>query len=158
MVIETSRLRLRPIVESDAFAIFLFSQDPLLERYLPYTYVPTIQDAVSDINNYYIKGDFIRDFYFIVERLSDGAPVAIAIMTEDERGRLDVCFYTSCKYRNRGYAYEATKGIIENMKPGRTLVFTVDVDNSTSLRVMEKLGAVEQEPEKRGERIFHIKT
>ena len=158
MVIETSRLRLRPIVESDAIAIYIFSQDPLLERYLPFTYVPTIQDAISDIKEYYLKGDFVKDFYFMVERLCDNATIGIAILTEDEQGRLDVCFYTSSNYRNRGYACEATKGIINHMKPGRILVFTVDVGNKTSLRVMEKLGAIEQDSKKRCERVFHIQV
>lgn len=156
MVIETSRLRLRPIVESDAFAIYIFSQDPLLERYLPYTYVPTIQDAYSDIEEYYLKGDFVRDFYFMVERLSDNATVGIAILTEDEHGDLDVCYYTSKDYRNRGYACEATKAIISNIKPGKKLIFTVDVSNKPSLRVMEKIGAVERVAKRRSDREFYI--
>ena len=67
MVIETERLRLRGFEMADAKWLFKVAHDDELRKYLPGAYTSSLAETKNFIRYYYSKGDFIHDFYFIIE-------------------------------------------------------------------------------------------
>lgn len=159
MIIETQRLRLRPFRLDDAEWYFEVTQEKAVREYLPGTYSKILQDAKNDIKFYYLKGDFIHDFYFIIENKINQQHVGFLNITQDFDGLLEVAMFISPKFRGKRYITEALEGFTKNIPHGKNLRFTVDKQNEASLKAVQKLdGIIELKDEKKENRVFILET
>lgn len=66
MVINTNRLILRPFKVEDATSFYEITQDKAIKEYVPYASPESVEESQQYIITYYANGDFIHDFYFIL--------------------------------------------------------------------------------------------
>lgn len=158
MVIETKRLILRPFQLEDAPAYFKITQDDAIRKFVPYASPSTLEEAIQDIRVYYSNGDFVHDFYLIIEVRETHTVVGALIVTQDINGEFSMSLVMGVNHRMKGYMLEALNGFIANMPSGATLSFLVEKQNSASLELMSKLDVIETEYNSKKHRKFIFVT
>lgn len=143
MVIYTNRLVLRPFKVEDANIFYEITQDKAIKDFVPYASPDSLEEAVKDINIYYSKGDFIHDFYFIIELKSSKEIVGALIVTQNSDGEFDMSLIISQSHRQKGYMKEAVYAFIQNMPSNSKLVFIIEKNNQASLTLMSHLDVTE---------------
>lgn len=145
--LQTSRLILRPLVESDAEAIFAYCSNPNVSRYTLWEPHRSLDDALS----------YIRDYAF--PKYAQGVPEPFGITLKEEGDRvlgtvgafwaseanrcLEVAYALAEPYWGRGIvaeAAEAVRDFIFETHPIERLQCRCKVENAPSARVMEKIG------------------
>ncbi len=158
MIIETQRLRLRPFRLDDAKWHFEVTQEKAVREYLPGAYSRSLQATRNDIKKYYLNGDFVHDFYFIIENKINQR-VGFLDITQDFNGLLEVAMFISPNFRGERYIVEALEGFTKNIPTGKTLRFTIDAKNKASLKAVQKLdGIIELKNEIKGSRTFVLEV
>jgi len=145
--LETERLILRPLEETDAHAVFAYASNPYMTRFTLWEAHRDLNDTLEFLNGY-VKGRYL-------EGVPDGMGICLKVESTRVIGSLG-CYWNSQKNRTMelGYALGEPhwgQGIIS--EAARALlahVFaTYDVQrvqahclapNAASVRVMEKLG------------------
>lgn len=155
MIIETPRLLLRPFTENDSQYWYELTQDPEIVKYVPYAVVSSVKDSLETIKNYYIKGDFRRDFYMVIESKENHDMIGAIIATTNSDFDLDMSLVMSKNYRHSGYMKEAVMTFCSTIKH-QDFVFIVKDDNIPSLSLMKAIGAHESPYGVKGERRFFI--
>jgi len=140
-VLETSRLILRPITIEDLEAIFKWTGDPRVNKYMIYPLYKTPEDGREWIQNLYNEEKKI-DYGFVFKETGELIGSGGLYYHED----IDVWgigYNLAYDYWRKGYTVEAMKKIIEYARTKydiHTIAGTFAVENYGSRRVMEKLG------------------
>lgn len=144
--IETDRLILRKIVLKDAQSLCELLNDKAVQDYLagiPANY--TCKMAVDYINGKLAQSYQSKKFYDwgIIEKATNKLVGRICVYRQDEDRRMaDLVWYISPNVRGKGYTTEAAIAVIKTLQEvgfERIEAFA-NVENTASLRVMEKIG------------------
>lgn len=141
-MLETERLFLRPLRESDGDAIFAMRSDAEVMRFIrePQDRAET-DDWIQLVSSRWEKDRI--GFCALIEKQSGKFLGWCGIWRLKETNELEVGYAIAKQFWNRGFASEAAARIIEyafeNLKPDK-IVAVADPKNSASRRVMEKLG------------------
>lgn len=139
MVISTNRLILRPFQVEDAKCFFEITQDEAIKEYVPYASSESVEAAKQDIITYYENGDFIHDFYFIIELQSTHEIIGALIVTQNLEKEFDMSLVISKNHRNKGYMSETIQAFMQSVPSNSHLVFLVNENNQASLSLMSSL-------------------
>lgn len=158
MIIETSRLRLRPFKMEDANWHFIITKDRAVQKYLPEVYPRTLQESKNTIKRYCLTVDFIDNFYFVIEDKKTQECVGFLDIDSGLEGMLAVTMVIASGHRGKGYIVEAVKGCAQSI-PNRNFRFCVRKKNKASLKAVQKLdGIIELKSMLKAHRIFVLKT
>jgi [ribosomal protein S5]-alanine N-acetyltransferase len=145
IVVESSRLIVRPVAEADLPALLAVNGDDAVTRFLPYASWQSLADGRAWYERMSIlgaRGESVQ--YVIIERAS-----ALAIGTcllfryEATSARAELGYVLGRKYWGQGIMREALTALIGCAFGGyalRRLEAEVDPLNSASTRLIEKLG------------------
>lgn len=153
MLIQTERLRIRPFEISDAEWYFKVTRDKDIKRYLPCAGLVSIKDSVNVIRKYYSRGDFVHDFYLVLEDKESYEQLGALVITQNLDKSLDVAMLVAKEHRGKGYIIEAIKGVVQHLPHGSVLEFTIDRRNESSLMAVQKLDKIMEVTSSRSEDI-----
>ena len=145
--IETERLILRPLYESDAEAEFVWLSDPVVNRFMPYNLYTSVEEArawLRSIQDAHLKDDYQFGFVRKEDGLLIGAG-SIGLNKDQMPGYWGFGYNLRRDCWNMGYATEATRAMIDfahRTFGAKDFCATHAVDNPASGRVMEKVGCV----------------
>ena len=147
--IETSRLILRPFMESDAAAASYNSKQPIVAYFMSDMVLATEESALGWIR--WINNDkfnvSVPCVVLAVELKADKKCIGlIGVAPKRElENEIEILFSVTDEYQNQGYITEAGKAIIDwafENTPAKYLVAIVKLDNPASIRVIEKIGFI----------------
>ena len=138
-VIETQRLRLRPVRAADAERIAAFLADPGITRMLarvPFPY--TLEDAVEWLEH--VGCD--ESWPVAITQPGDGVAIGL-VSIERRQGGYHLGYWLGRYYWGRGFMSEAVSGLAERFfeATGATLHSGAFSDNPASLKVLQRLGS-----------------
>lgn len=107
MIIETERLRLRPLTLDDASWIKEFLAEPKIAAALPAVPHPITDDAVDE----WLRGA-LEDVTFAIERPEDGAVGGVVGIHLEEGNRGQIGCWCGERYRRQGYFEEVAPAIV----------------------------------------------
>jgi ribosomal-protein-alanine N-acetyltransferase len=144
--IETERLVLRPLAMTDDEAIYAYSSDPEVAKYVSFDTATSIEDARiflhTTLENY-AKGTDPSSFGIVLkDEMKLVGSIGYLNWSNDHK-RIEIGYALSRDYWNKDYVSEATKGVI-----GYTFIHSdiiriearARTENTASTRVMEKAG------------------
>ena len=142
--IRTLRLNLREFVQSDADAILAYSSDPRVTRYL--FFGPRDADMTAE----YLEGLLASQrerprnrFELAVEQIDSGRVIGACDLSLIESDVVDLGYMIGVAEWGKGYATEISLALLDaafyDLRAQR-VISTVDVRNSASIRVLEKIG------------------
>lgn len=141
MMINTERLAIRPLAETDTAFIFELLNSESWIRYICNRNIHTEADALAYIR----KINENPDTAYLTVALR-GTRTPIGLVTLIRRSYLefrDIGFAFLPAYTGKGYAYEAAKAVLAHVKESNsaeTLLAITLPDNTASIRLIEKLG------------------
>ena len=144
-VLKTERLTLRPIRHSDARAMYEYSRDEMVSRYVlwdPHRSILDSHEVISDLKRQYRRG--YPSSFAIALSGNDQLIGTIGYMWLNTNDRsAEIGYSLSREHWNQGYATEALKEIIrysfETLSLHRVEA-QHDIRNPASGKVMEKAG------------------
>jgi len=142
--IRTARLYLREFVKSDFEAIYAYSSDPRVTKFL--FFGPRDEDTTAD----YLEGLLASQeevprtrFELAVEEIDSGRVIGACDLSLIERNVVDLGYMLGLANWGNGYATEIALALVDaafcNLRADR-IISTVDVNNRASIRVLEKIG------------------
>ncbi len=142
--IRTARLNLREFVLADFQAVYAYSSDPRVTRYL--FFGPRDEDGTAD----YLEGLLASQrerprtrFELAVEEIAGGKVIGACDLSFIERNVVDLGYMLGIDSWGKGYATEIALALIDaaffELRAER-VISTVDVNNGASIRVLEKIG------------------
>ncbi|MBB4688847.1 GNAT family N-acetyltransferase [Amycolatopsis jiangsuensis] len=142
--IETERLVLRPFVETDRAAILALHADPRAKRSDPDSPDAAVLPGLFDgwLAHWAEHGYG----YCAVRERGHAEVIGLAgVRTRNHRGEtvLNLAYRLSPAYWGQGYAVEAARAVVgwaEREVPSIPVLISVNVANTPSLRVVQKLG------------------
>jgi RimJ/RimL family protein N-acetyltransferase len=140
-VLETERLRIRPINLQDASFILTLVNSKGWLKYIGDRNVKDIKGSEHYIQNILDNPKF---FYNVFELKNSGEHLGIvSFLYRDEYQHPDIGFALIPKYEKNGYAFEASKTyldhIFENSLADKVIGITKP-DNLVSIKLLQKLG------------------
>ena len=141
--LETDRLRLRPLNESDHEALVRFYADPQSTRFLGGTAsaADTWQWLLSMIGHWTLRG---FGYFAFMEKSSSALCGAAGLIKHFDWPELEVGWRVMPEKQHRGYATEAARRVRDyafDTLGAKTLVSYIAPGNAASIRVAERLGA-----------------
>lgn len=143
MILKTSRLTLRPWMESDAKYLFHFAKNPNVGPIAGWPPHENIDDSLNIIKTVFCK----RETYAIIK---DDIPIGcVGLLFHPDtnhwwgEGSAELGYWIAEEYWGNGYATESSKALIEhafNDLDVKTIYATYRTENIRSKRVLEKLG------------------
>jgi ribosomal-protein-alanine N-acetyltransferase len=144
MPIRTARLNLREFVMDDFDAVHAYSSDPRVTRYL--FFGPRDEHSTAE----YLEGLLASQrerprtrFELAVEEIATGTVIGACDLSFIERNVVDLGYMLGSDRWGRGYATEIALSLVDaaffDLRAMR-VISTVDVNNSASIRVLEKIG------------------
>jgi ribosomal-protein-alanine N-acetyltransferase len=149
ILIETERLIIREIKESDDKGMFELDSDREVHKFLgnkPFKTIEQSRDLIKYIQQQYIENGIGR--WVVVEKTTKQfiGWTGLKLVKETIHHRTDyydVGFRLKRKFWGKGYATESAKAALDygivNL-PAKELYAMADVDNFASRRVLEKIG------------------
>src|ERR1019366_788156 len=142
--VRTERLNLREFVKSDFDAVFAYSSDPRVTRYL--FFGPRDEESTAD----YLEGLLASQqevprtrFELAVEEGESGRLIGACDLSLIERDVVDLGYMLGHPDWGKGYATEIALALADaaffDLHADR-VISTVDVNNQASMRVLEKVG------------------
>ena len=135
-MIETDRLILRMLTESDYKNISYYLDEKIQEFASPY-----MPHKVEDLKNFILKIIGISSFTVILKDGTFIGDVSITSIKSNETG--EIAYYFNPLYWKKGYAYEACKAVInygfEQLKL-EYITAQIDEANTDSRKLVERLG------------------
>lgn len=142
--IATPRLRLRDFLKSDFDAIYAYSSDPRVTKFL--FFGPRDEDSTAD----YLEGLLASQeeiprtrFELAVEQSASGRVIGACDLSLIERNVVDLGYMLGLADWGNGYATEIALALVDaaffDLRADR-IISTVDVNNQASIRVLEKIG------------------
>ena len=136
--IDTDRLIIKPLTESDADDVFEWVSDPIVNRFLPYNLyqnVDQVRKWIASIED--------EDYEFGFFLKSTGKCIGSGSIGLNQNGAYDLGYNFNRTYWNQGYATEAGKALIawayQNLN-ARYFESTHALENIASGRVIQKCG------------------
>lgn len=148
-VVETERLLLRKMEDSDAPFILELLNDPAFLKNIGDKNVRTLEDAVAYIRNAPVASYALNGYgLYLVERKEDGASIGMCgLVRRDTLPTTDIGYAFLPQYCGQGYAIEAataTIGYARDVLGISHVLAIVSVGNDPSSRLLEKLGMKRQ--------------
>lgn len=145
IIIETERLILLEFNVQDAAFFFELVNDPAWIRYIGDRNVNHIEDAEKYLTERIIPSyqEFGYGFYLVRTKESDTSIGMSGLIKREGLDHTDIGYAFLPSYRGKGFAFEATKGVLDygkdvlNINP---IVAITDLDNVKSIRLLKKLG------------------
>jgi RimJ/RimL family protein N-acetyltransferase len=142
--VRTPRLHLREFVESDFDAVFAYSSDARVTRYL--FFGPRDADSTAE----YLEELLVSQrelprtrFELAVQEIDTGRLIGACDLSLIERNVADLGYMLELNAWGKGYATEIATSLLEaaflQLRADR-VISTVDVNNGASIRVLEKIG------------------
>ncbi len=143
--LETERLRLRPMKESDGAFLLEVLNEPAFIRNIGDRGVRTVKKAVFYLRERILAQYASHGFGMLLVELKESAePVGICgLIKRDSLEDIDVGFSFLERFWSRGYAAEAAGAVVRDAIKRRRLsrlVAIVAPHNVASVRLLEKLG------------------
>ena len=141
VTLETGRLILRPLTADDADAVFAWTSDPNVNRYMSYPLHTDMEMTRQWLRSVEQKPEGQYEFGFV--RKSDGLLIGTGGVYDNGDGSWEIGYNLRHDCWNQGYATEAAKAMIDfvhTQRGAKTFVAGHAVDNPASGRVMEKCG------------------
>lgn len=139
--LETGRLILRPLTVDDAEAVFVWTGDPVVNRYMPYSLYTNVDDVRKWLKSLADEQD---NYSFGIVRREDGLLIGSCdIGREEDSGFWVFGYNLRADCWNRGYATEASKAMIcfaQERFGAMDFAAQYAKANPASGRVMEKCG------------------
>lgn len=144
MRIETERLIISEITINEAPFYYELVNDPTYLQFIPDKNIYSIADAEKHITNKIIGEYKTRGFGFYLVSLKDRTPIGMCgLIDRDGLECMDIGFSFLKEYRGQGYAFEASKAVLEfaknSLKVGKIAAITT-LDNVKSSKLLERLG------------------
>ncbi len=144
-VLETERLSLRLIADSDAAFILQLLNEPSFLRFIGDRGVRNLDDARAYIENGPVASYARHGFgLWLAQRREDGATIGMCgLLKRDTLDDVDIGFAYLPAYWGRGYAFEAAAAVMAHGSRAlgiARIVAIVSPDNAGSIRVLEKIG------------------
>lgn len=140
-IIETERLILRALTPDDAAAVFAWTSDPLVNRYMRYPLYTSVEQAYPWLS---AVTDSPFDFGFV--RKSDGLLIGSGgVVPDDDRLEWELGYNLRRDCWGQGYATEAARAMLRfayEVHGARNFIACHVLENTASGRVMEKCGFV----------------
>ncbi len=144
-IIHTDRLTLRPLVLSDAPAVFTWASDPLVTRFMPYTCYQSVADGEAWISS--IKE---ADGEFAICLADTGRVIGTgSVCFDPEENAYAVGYNLHRDFWGRGYATEAAQSLIHwahTQLGARDFYAKYAAANAASGRVLQKCGFANAQP------------
>jgi RimJ/RimL family protein N-acetyltransferase len=140
----TARLTLREFVRADYDAVFSYSSDPRVTRYL--FFGPRDPDGTALYLDELLASQRERRrtrFELAVEESASGRVIGACDLSYIERNVVDLGYMLRADVWGRGLATEIALALIDaafNDLRAHRVISTVDVNNAASIRVLEKIG------------------
>jgi len=140
----TARLTLREFVRADLDAVFSYSSDPRVTRYL--FFGPRDPDGTALYLDELLASQRERRrtrFELAVEDSATGQVIGACDLSYIERNVVDLGYMLRADVWGRGLATEIALALIDaafNDLRAHRVISTVDVNNAASIRVLEKIG------------------
>jgi [ribosomal protein S5]-alanine N-acetyltransferase len=142
--VRTARLNLREFVQSDFRAVYAYSSDSRVTRYL--FFGPRDEDSTAE----YLEGLLASQrerprtrFELAVEEIESGRVIGACDLSYIERNVVDLGYMLGIENWGKGLATEIALALVDaaffDLRADR-VISTVDVNNSASIRVLEKIG------------------
>lgn len=155
-LIESEHLLLRNFRIDDVEDFYQMTRDKLIQKYLPYVYVNTIQETIQNIK-FYMQGDFINNFYIVIEEKQSSCIVGSLIVNRTFKNQYEVSYMISKDFRKRGYMLEALTSFISSIPTNIVLNFYIETDNITSIKTVSKIRGMKEAPFKiKSEKSFRL--
>jgi [ribosomal protein S5]-alanine N-acetyltransferase len=142
--VRTERLILREFVKSDFDAVFTYSSDPKVTRYL--FFGPRDADATAEYLEELLASQIEQPrtrFELAVEETASGRVIGACDLSLIEANVVDLGYMLGTPDWGKGYATEISLALLEaafrELRAER-VISTVDVNNGASIRVLEKIG------------------
>ena len=149
LIIETERLLLRPILNSDAEALFEMDNNPNVHLYLGNEPVQNIDDVygyINSIQSQYIKNEIGRFVVVLKDTNEVIGWAGIKFVTEPENNHVnfyDIGYRLQEKHWRKGYGLEAAKAWLDygfNQMKISIIIATAHIDNNGSNAILQKIG------------------
>ena len=140
-VLETERLILRPLKIEDLQAVFKWTGDPRVNKYMIYPLYKSPEDGREWLENLYTNEKNI-DYGFVYKE-TDELIGSGGMYYHEDIDTWRIGYNLAFDYWKKGLAYEAMTKIIDYVRKtfdAKTIDGEFCVDNYGSRRVMEKLG------------------
>ena len=138
---QTERLYFSEITEADAKNIVEWRSEPSVYCYFVSSHKITLEEHLNWYNNHY-KYDEKR-FDYIAFSKDDEQPIGVFGIKKLQEARVEVSCLLKPTAQGKGYAQEAIRWLIKmatiKWKP-KAVVAEIHVDNSPSIKMVEKLG------------------
>lgn len=144
-ILETERLILRHVVDTDADFILDVLNQPSFIQFVGDRGVRTAEQAADYIESRFTKSYRDNGFgMFLVELKEDHTPLGISgLIKRDSLPDADIGFAFLPRYWSKGYAFESAAAVLEygrdTLGLKRVLAIT-STDNESSGRLLEKIG------------------
>jgi RimJ/RimL family protein N-acetyltransferase len=142
--IGTARLSLRDFVQSDFDAIYAYSSDPRVTKYL--FFGPRDEAGTADYLEELLASqeEVPRTrFELAVQEIGSGRVIGACDLSLIERNVVDLGYMLGVGDWGKGYATEIALALVDaaffDLRADR-IISTVDVNNQASMRVLEKIG------------------
>ena len=149
LVIETERLILRPMANSDVDDLLEYQSNPEIVRYIPWP-PRTREQVISALENTIETGKFDlaeeNDYLVLVWELKSNGKVIgqsnMALLSTTDK-RANIGWVTHQGFQRQGYALEATQALMKyafNNFPIHRIIADIDTRVPESASLAEKLG------------------
>jgi ribosomal-protein-alanine N-acetyltransferase len=142
--LRTDRLVLREFVKADVDAVFAYSSDPKVTRYL--FFGPRDEESTAEYLEELLASQVEQPrtrFELAVEEASSGRLIGACDLSLIEANAVDLGYMLGTPDWGKGYATEISLALLEaafcELRAER-VISTVDVNNGASIRVLEKIG------------------
>jgi RimJ/RimL family protein N-acetyltransferase len=142
--IVTPRLQLRDFVTADFDAVYAYSSDPRVTKFL--LFGPRDEESTAE----YLDGLLASQvevprtrFELAVQETGSGRVIGACDLSLIERNVVDLGYMLGLADWGKGYATEIARALVEAAFEGLRadrIISTVDVNNRASIRVLEKIG------------------
>lgn len=144
-VLETERLRLRPITIADAEDVFAYGSDPEVSKYMIFDTHRTVDDAIAWLKT--VPDSFAKQevLSFAITLRDSGRFIGSCGLhhISPNHHRLEIGYVLARPFWGHGYMTETVRELIrfafEDMEMHRVQA-TCDLENERSARVMERCG------------------
>lgn len=143
MLIDTPRLRLRPLTWADAEAVFAYGQQPEIMTFMSWKQHSSIDDAYNFIMRSKQVWAAETNEVYGIELKSSGKLVGTIEIDWMDNCRARIGYVLNFHHWGQGIMTEALTHVIDYVWEREHIVRVeaiVDVDNTASWRVMEKAG------------------
>jgi ribosomal-protein-alanine N-acetyltransferase len=136
---ETFRLLLFKLSAADAAFMFELLNTPLWIKFIGDRNIKTIADAEAYIQK--VNDNPTADYWVVKLKDQQTTLGVVTFMKRDYLDHYDIGFAFLPAYNKQGYAYEASKRLLEEVNPHhQQIVATVLKENKSSIQLIEKLG------------------